>query len=348
MVFVSPIGGVLSDRYNRKALIILSDLFIAASTLVLAVYMLLGKTDSLILIYLVLCVRSAGEGIQEPSVLAVIPQLVSQEKLTKYNSYQATMTSIIMLLSPPVGALLLSSWSLGSILFIDVTTAILASFVLLFVTVKPFARTLAKQRFFTELKLGFSYANNHEILKTVIIFSGMFFFLIAPAAFLSPLMVTRTFGNEVWNLTANEMAWSIGVLLGGLAMSMWGGFKNLLTSYWVGFLVMGIMFTLMALMPTFYLYLVCIFLSGAFVPMANISSTVLIQKNTEVAMLGRVFSLQTIISGLTMPLGMLVFGPLGDLIRIETIMVSSGIALSLLALLLFHKTRRGLKGVTNK
>jgi DHA3 family macrolide efflux protein-like MFS transporter len=82
--------------------------------------------------------------------------------------------------------------------------------------------------------------------------------------------------------------------------------------------------------------------------MANISSTVLIQKNTETAMLGRVFSLQTIIAGLTMPLGMLVFGPLGDLIRIETIMVSSGIALTLLALLLFHKTRRGLKGVTNK
>jgi DHA3 family macrolide efflux protein-like MFS transporter len=348
LVFVSPWGGVLADRYNRKMLIIASDLFIALATIVLSIYMLLGKTDSLLLIYLVLCVRSGAEGIQDPSVLAVIPQIVSEEKLTRFNSLQATTTSIIMLGSPALGAILLTSWNLGNILLIDVTTAILASIVLLFVAVKPFSRTQETQSFLTELKLGFRYTNNHEILKIVIIFSGIFFFLISPAVFLSPLMVSRTFGNKVWNLTANEMAWSIGFLVGGIAMSFWGGFKNLLTSYWVGFLALGITFTLMAIMPTFPLYLLCLFGSGLFAPMTNISSTVIIQKNTEITMLGRVFSLQTILSGLTMPLGMLVFGPLGDIIRIEYILVACGLALILLSLSLFYKQTKGIAGITDQ
>ncbi|AEV30957.1 arabinose efflux permease family protein [Sphaerochaeta pleomorpha str. Grapes] len=348
LVFVSPLGGVLADRYNRKILIIASDLFIALATIVLAVYMILGKTESLLLIYLVLGVRSAAEGIQDPSILAVIPQIVSEEKLTRFNSLQATTTSIIMLGSPALGAFLLTSWSLGNILLIDVTTAILASVVLLFVAVKPFVRTTEKQHFLTELKLGVLYTNNHDILKIVIFFSGIFFFLISPAAFLTPLMVSRTFGNLVWNLTANEMAWSIGFMVGGIAMSMWGGFKNLLTSYWVGFLAIGITFILMAIMPTFPLYLLCLFISGLFVPMTNISSTVIIQKNTETAMLGRVFSLQTILSGLAMPLGMLLFGPLGDAIRIEWILGTCGVALALLALSLFHRTKKGIEGITDQ
>ena len=348
LVFVSPLGGVLADRYNRKILIIASDLFIASATIVLAIYMILAKTDSLLLIYLVLGVRSAAEGIQDPSILAVMPQIVAEEKLTRFNSLQATTTSIIMLGSPALGAFLLSTWSLGNILLIDVTTAILASVVLLFVAVKPFERTTEKQHFLTELKLGVLYTNNHDILKVVIFFSGIFFFLISPAAFLTPLMVSRTFGNVVWNLTANEMAWSIGFMVGGIVMSMWGGFKNLLTSYWVGFLAIGITFVLMAIMPTFPLYLLCLFISGLFVPMTNISSTVLIQKNTETEMLGRVFSLQTILAGLAMPMGMLLFGPLGDVIRIEWILGACGIALALLALILFHRKTKGIEGITDQ
>ena len=348
LVFVSPLGGVLADRYNRKILIMASDLFIASATIVLAIYMILSKTDSLLLIYLVLGVRSAAEGIQDPSILAVIPQIVPEEKLTRFNSLQATTTSIIMLGSPALGAFLLTSWSLGKILLIDVTTAILASVVLLFVTVRPFARTTEKQHFLTELKLGVLYTNNHDILRIVILFSGIFFFLISPAAFLTPLMVSRTFGNLVWNLTANEMAWSIGFMVGGIAMSMWGGFKNLLTSYWTGFLAIGITFVLMAIMPTFPLYLLCLFISGLFVPMTNISSTVIIQKNTETEMLGRVFSLQTILSGLAMPMGMLLFGPLGDIIRIEWILGACGIALTLLSLILFHRKNKGIEGITDQ
>lgn len=348
LVFVSPLGGVLADRYNRKILIMASDLFIASATIVLAIYMILSKTDSLLLIYLVLGVRSAAEGIQDPSILAVIPQIVPEEKLTRFNSLQATTTSIIMLGSPALGAFLLTSWSLGKILLIDVTTAILASVVLLFVTVRPFARTTEKQHFLTELKLGVLYTNNHDILRIVIFFSGIFFFLISPAAFLTPLMVSRTFGNLVWNLTANEMAWSIGFMVGGIAMSMWGGFKNLLTSYWTGFLAIGITFVLMAIMPTFPLYLLCLFISGLFVPMTNISSTVIIQKNTETEMLGRVFSLQTILSGLAMPMGMLLFGPLGDIIRIEWILGACGIALTLLSLILFHRKNKGIEGITDQ
>ena len=52
------------------------------------------------------------------------------------------------------------------------------------------------------------------------------FFLVTPVAFLSPLLVTRSFGNEVWRLTANEVTFFVGSILGGVIMTAWGGFRT--------------------------------------------------------------------------------------------------------------------------
>jgi DHA3 family macrolide efflux protein-like MFS transporter len=84
----------------------------------------------------------------------------------------------------------------------------------------------AAQGYYADLRQGWDYVNSHSFLKVFFTFNAVFFVLIAPAAFLTPLQVTRSFGPDVWRLTAIELAYAIGMMLGGALMASWGGFRN--------------------------------------------------------------------------------------------------------------------------
>lgn len=328
-VLISLIAGVWADRYNRKKLIIISDLFTAIVTLVLAICFISGS-KSFTLIFVAAALRSLGAGIQTPAVSAILPQIVPMEKLTKVNGINNALISATTLLSPAVGGIMLSTMGFSYTLLIDVFTAIIAVVIFTFIKVKKHACSEEVDSIFKELKKGLLYTKNHPLLSKLLFFYILFFFLVAPAAFLTPLMVARSFGPEVWRLTLNEMFWSGGAVLGGVVISFWGGFKNKLSTMALSTAAFGITIALMGVAKDFWLYLVIILLSGIFMPIFSTAETVLIQENVEENMMGRVFSIVQIIITAAMPLGMLVFGPLGDMIPIEYLLIGTGICMALL------------------
>lgn len=121
-VVVSLFGGVLADRYHRKYLIMLSDGFIALATLGLAIAFLAGF-QYMGLILAVSAVRSAGGGIQGPAVSAIYPQIVPEKQLVRIQGLNQTIGSVLMLLSPAVGGILLGSIGIVATFFVDVITA---------------------------------------------------------------------------------------------------------------------------------------------------------------------------------------------------------------------------------
>jgi len=104
----------------------------------------------------------------------------------------------------------------------------LAVLILFSLKVAPHAKALEKQvlSYWTDLRLGFSYIRGHRLVRSLFLFFAFFFILVSPSAFLTPLQVARSFGEDVWRLTAIEVAFSGGMMLGGLVMSVWGGFKT--------------------------------------------------------------------------------------------------------------------------
>jgi DHA3 family macrolide efflux protein-like MFS transporter len=155
-------------------------------------------------------------------------------------------------------------------------------------------------------------------------FCAVFFFLAAPAAFLTPLQVTRSFGNEVWRLTAIEIAFSVGMMLGGITMATWGGFSNKIHTMTLASLLFGICTFALGIVPLFWSYLFFMGIIGIAMPIFNTPSMVLLQQNVEPDFLGRVFGVLGMISSSMMPLGMLVFGPLSDVVRIELLLMGTG------------------------
>ncbi|WP_205623394.1 MFS transporter [Desulfosporosinus sp. HMP52] len=326
-LFLSPFAGVWADRYNRKTLIILSDSLIALSTLVLAILFLLGH-DALWLLFVMSAIRALGSAIQMPAVGAFLPQLVPEDKLTQVNATNGTIQALVMLLSPMLSGVLLTMASIELIFFIDVITAVIAVLVLLlFLHVPVHAKALEKQTlsYFRDLSDGFNYIRSHGYVKRFFLFCAGFFFLAAPVAFLTPLQVTRSFGNDVWRLTAIEITFSIGMMLGGIIMASWGGFKNKVHTMTLSSLVIGICTFALGMIPVFWIYLIFMGLVGIAMPVFNTPSTVLLQEKVEEDFLGRVFGVLGMISSSMMPLGMLLFGPLSDIIMIEWLLIGTGL-----------------------
>ncbi len=336
--FLAPFAGVWADRYNRKLLIALSDSMIALSTLLLAILFWLGH-DYIWLLFLMSAVRAIGGGIQTPAVGAFLPQIVPKDKLFRINGINSSIQAVINLLSPMLAGAVLSIASIEAIFLIDVFTATIAVLSLIFLLkVPPHAKAMQKQTlsYFADLKAGLSYIKNHGYLKNFFIFCAFFFFLIAPGAFLTPLQVAKSYGDEVWRLTAIEVAFSIGMMLGGVLISLWKGFKNKIHTMAFATFIMGLSTFLLGLTPLFWIYLGIMFIYGIVIPIYHTPTTVLLQHQVEEEFHGRVFGVLSMISSSTVPMSMLLFGPLADLVKVEWILLTSG---SLLLVLSFFFVR---------
>lgn len=335
--FLSPFAGVWADRYNRKTLIILSDSLIALSTLIMAILYIMGY-NAIWLLFVMSAVRALGAGIQTPAVGAILPQLVPEDKLTKVNGTNGSIMAFVTLLSPMISGALLSIITIEKIFFIDVITAAIAVSILLILKVAPHAKALEKQNtsYLDDLSRGFAYIKGHTFVKKFFRYCSIFFVLVAPSAFLTGLQVTRSFGNEVWRLSAIEVSFSVGMIAGGIIITSWGGFKNRTHTMILASLIFGACAIALGSIPVFWIYLSFMLLCGLAMPFFNTPSTVLLQEKVEPDYLGRVFGVLGMISSSLMPLGMLVFGPISDFVRIEYLLIGTGVLMIIQGLFLIN------------
>jgi MFS transporter, DHA3 family, macrolide efflux protein len=334
-ILISLFAGVWADRYNRKMLIIAADALTATSTLVLAIFFMTGYQE-MWLIFLVSGIRSIGAGIQTPAVGAILPQIVPTEKLIKVNSINGTIQPIIMIASPVISGAMLSLSRLELIFFVDVVTAAIAIGLLLIMKVARQPQLEGpNEGGLSDLKAGLVYIREHKAVRSLFTFFAAAFFLISPAAFLSPLLVTRSFGSEVWRLTANEVTFFGGSILGGIIMTVWGGFSNRFRTIGLACILWAFLFSGLGLARNFVVYLVLMTLSGIPIPFFNASTITMLQEIVRPDMQGRVFGVQQLIMTIVMPVGMLLFGPMSDYVSIETLLIGASFLMAIPGLWLF-------------
>ena len=344
MFLVSPFAGVWADRYDRKKLIIFADALVAAATLGLATAFWFGLRD-VRLIFAVMAIRGLGQGIQQPAVSSILPSLVPPEKLMRVNSINGAAQSLMMLASPALAAALISFAPLENVFLIDISTAVIAIVILgAFLKIKQRdgeKQPEAESNYFNDIKLGLGYIARHRLIKQLFVFSTAVAILSAPIAVLYALQVTRLFGADAWRLGVADTSFAVGMLLGGLLLTAWGGFKNKHSTMSLGLVVMSAGTVLFGIISSFTLYIALMVLIGLAMPMANTPTITLLQKNIDPEYMGRVFSLITMISSLAMPLGLVVFGPLADIIGLNLLFILTGAALLLVSLVfVLNKTIR--------
>ena len=340
--FISILSGALADRYNRKLLIILGDSITAVTTFVMFVIFLMGG-HSFLTIFLACALRSIGSGIQNPVENAFLPSICPKENLARVNSLNSVLNSAIQLLSPGIGGVFLSTLGFSMTLIVDVITAII-SIILLSIFIKGEPQTQCEKQpidrtfvlLLRDFKQGICYLKEHDILGNMTVFYVVFYFFMAVPAFLTPILVERSFGGDVWRLTANEIFWSLGTLFGGIVMVFWGKCRKRLKTMALSSALFGFSIALLGVVSHFYVYLFVLTISGIFLPVFTTSNTLLIQENVPNEMLGRVFSNIQIVSSFATPVGIIIFGPLGDCFPIEYLLVFTGLCVFVVSYLIFR------------
>jgi DHA3 family macrolide efflux protein-like MFS transporter len=286
--------------------------------------------------------------VQTPAVGAFIPQIVPQEHLTRINGIQSSIQSCINLTAPMISGALMSFAPLEILFFLDVVTAAIGIALVVFFVKAPRTEKSPPEAgeqkgvaYLQDLREGIGYIKKHGYILRMLVLTAIFLFFFAPAAFLTPLQVTKVFGADVWRLTAIEMTFSIGMMLGGILIAVWGGFKNRVHTMSLSCALCGILAAGLGLAPNFWLYLAIMAAMGLSFPLWNAPFMVVLQTTVETAFMGRALSVFSMVSSTMMPLGMLVFGPMADTVSINMLLVGTGIVITLLAIpLLTSKTLR--------
>lgn len=320
---VSVFGGVWADRHDRRLLIVGSDAVIAATTLALVVVLVSG-VDDLWPVYVALAIRSIGAGIQTPAVGAFIPQIVPADKLMRVNGLNSSLQSGSMLLSPAVAAALYAAFGLQAVLLVDVVTAVIGIGLVALIRVGRHERADTSTGYFDDLRDGLGYVRGHPVVRRVLVVFALVFFLAVPPSYLTPLLIVRDFGPEVWKLTVNELAFSVGMVLGGALLAWWGGLSDRVLMLSVATVVFGGLTVGLGLAPVLWLFFALMFLVGLCVPFFWTTANTLLQETVEPDFLGRVFGVLGIVMSLAMPVGMLVFGPLADVVPLDMLLIAGG------------------------
>jgi DHA3 family macrolide efflux protein-like MFS transporter len=325
MFLVSPFAGVWADRYSKKLLINIADAGIAVVTLIMAVIFSIGF-QHMALLLVCTAARGLGQGVQTPAVGSFLPEMVPAEHLTRINGINSSIQSAAMLVSPMAAGALIALVPLQYILYIDVVSAAIGiSLLLFFVKVPKRERVFEQKPAWREMSEGLKYIWGHPFLKKLMILNVMFNLTITPAAVLTPLQTVRDFGEEPWRLVALELSFFIGMAAGGALIGAWGGFKNKAHTIAFANVFFGLSAIGLGLMENFALYLGCMGLAGLVVPSFNAPLMTMMQTKVDSEYMGRVFAVFTMLSSITMPVGMTVWGPLADKVRIDWLMIVSGI-----------------------
>jgi len=221
--------------------------------------------------------------------------------------------------------------TLRTTLLIDILTAVIGIGVFSCILLPKQEKSQETTSVLADIGVGIRYAYSCMGVRKTLIVCGLFVFFTVPAGYLSGLLVSRVFGDTYWYLTAVELVGFGGMMLGGLLMSIWGGFKSRRMTLSAGLGMFGTMAIGMGVSRLFLLYLVLMALYGIALTTVQTTITTMLQENSEASMQGRVFGLMSSLYSSCYPIGMTLFGPLADTIPLQGIMIFSGVALIMVA-----------------
>lgn len=332
---LGPFIGVLIDRYNKKIIMIFSDAFIAAITLVLAVVGFYGELPIWI-IMIALFARSVGSTFHAPSLQAVIPLIVPKESLTKCAGYSQTFESISILLSPAVAAVLYGAWSINAILLLDVAGAIFAIFTISIVKLPSLKKTEAvhSPNILREAKEGIAILRKEQGLMALMLIGALYAVIYMPIGTLYPLICMSYFGGTFTESSIVEIVFAFGTLLGSIALGRWGEKLDKIGAIKKSIGGMGIGLIITGLLPPsgFKAFVVLATLMGITIPFYYGVQTAIFQSKINPEYLGRVLSLFTSLSMIAMPIGLILSGTFAEVIGVERWFLISGILAVLLSL----------------
>ena len=330
MVILSPTAGAIVDRSNRKKMMMLSDLAAGVTTIVQLALLVTGNLEIWHL-YITAAVAGTFQTFQWPAFSAAITLMVPKEQYGRANGLLQLANAASGIFAPLLAAALLGFIGLTGIMAIDVVSFAFAIGALIFVFIPQPERSEAGREAKASLWQESLYGFRHILRRPSLLglqlvfmmgnlFAGLGFTLMAP------LILARTGNNELILGSVNT-AGAVGGVVGGLAMSAWGGPKRRVLGVLGGWLLFGLLGgTLFGLGQALPIWLIASFAAAFFGPIIDASNQAIWQAKVEPDVQGRVFGTRRMIAWAISPLAHLIAGPLADWVFEPAMQPGGGLA----------------------
>ena len=312
-VLLSPLAGTIVDRWDRRRVMILADLGAGLSTLLVILLLATGRLE-LWHIYALTLVSAAFGTVQWPAFMAVTTLLIPQRNLGRANGMVQFGQAASEILSPALAGFLMGPIGLEGVILIDVTTFVFAVGTLLLVRLpRPAAGatdTPEKGALWQDLTFGWRYIFARPGLRGLLLFFAAVSFLWGMVgALIVPLILSWTSSDVLGAVISIA---GVGMLVGSLVMTIWGGPRRRINGIFGFELLSGVCFLLIGLRPSFWPVAAGAF--GAHVTIAIVfgSNQAIWQSKVAPDIQGRVFAKQQMVTRAASPLAYLLAGPLAD------------------------------------
>lgn len=323
-IVIAPLAGAIADRHDRRQIMILSNLGGGLCTLSL-VGLLASGGLTLWPIYLIMILSSTCKGFQKPAYYAATSSLLPVHHLSRGSGMIQLAQASGQLFSPILAGVLVSIIQVSGVLFIDVTSFVIALLTLLisrFPTLGPSACEKKKNALFHEIQQGWAYILERPGLSGMMLFFGVINFNIGLAQILITPMVLNIADAKVLGmiLSIGGSGW----LAGSLLMSLWGGCQHQMNLILKFEFILGLGILGMGLSPDPVWIAIANFISFFSLPLILASSQAIWQRKIPGNIQGRVLAIRSMAAWAPFPLAYLVAGALADQV-FEPLLKANGV-----------------------
>jgi DHA3 family macrolide efflux protein-like MFS transporter len=255
--------------------------------------------------------------------------MVPKEQLARVAGLNQTLNGALSIVGPPLGALLMKVLLLYGVMLVDVGTAMLAILPLFFVHVPQPKRDdmgAEKPTVWADMREGLRYIWGWPGLMVLIAAAMIVKIALTPAFSLLPLLVSDHFDGGAAQLSLLEAVSGVGIVAGGLILSVWGGFRRKICTTMTGIVVLGLGFVVLGLTPggLFWIALASMFVVGLMIPLVDGPIMAILQGTVVPEMQGRVFTLMGSLLWITSPFSLAVAGPVSDWLGLQVWYITAG------------------------
>ncbi len=313
-VLLSPVSGVLADKYDRRLLMIIGD-GLSALGLIFILICYIQNNLSLFIILMGLLFSSVWSSLLDPAYKATVSDLLESDEYSKASGLIQLSGAAKYLISPLLAGLFLVKFDLSFILMIDICTIVVTVIIVVIVR-KSFSKKLTYNKnndsIIKLFREGWEVLKHRQaILLLIVILSITTFFIGTIQTLYTPFLLSLT---SVLNLGIVQSVSAISLLIVSIYLGIKPIKSKLVKIISVSLCLMGGTIVILGTLSNIVIITITSFLIFATIPFINVSVEVLIRNNVENQIQGRVWGVISLLSQLGYLFAYLLAGPLADYI----------------------------------
>jgi len=327
MVALLLVGGVISDRFERRRVLILSDAIRACAMLVLGLLAVGGHLEIWHLVVGV-AVYGAGDALFPAAFNALVPQLVPTGQLVQANAVdQLVRPLMLQMIGPAVGGVIVAAAGAGTAFFVDAGTFALSIVALSLMRSYPVVRERAAQSsIVSEIREGFQFVRSQTWLWGTLVCASLFLLVyLGPWDVLLPYVIKNELGATARDLGFVYAASGLGAVIAAVVMAQRELPRRAITVMYVGFTLEVAMLALYGSATAVWPMLIAAFVAGSSIATASVIWLTLLQRRVPGRLLGRVTSLDWLVSISLTPVSFAITGPVAAAIGVRETLVGAGV-----------------------